>query len=567
MAGGSDSFVMTRIGEPGPEITPDEDYFSVKLLAIHVPASGFLGLSKNAPVVWSAITYYAFDGENGRKQLLGLFPLQNDERPKAERNYRVTGHNLQLTPRIVAQPQLTLNFTLASMREKDFLAGILKAASDIATSPAATFVSQIIPGATAVAATVGGAATAADSVRNSLDELLDGSALKTLGWGQTTLQLPAEKSGVFAYLPANKTKGSLKYEGVERGLTLNGEPVKSPYVVVELVSEKRRPDWMTLPDIAQAWTRLREARIKREGVDEAYEVFRLTALTSPDLTAEDARKLSEGVRMKFALESTGAESGSADPGDLAEALSFFMGDSVEAMETATLAAGPPWKEEGPFLRAYTASLGHEGGYVDHPKDRGGPTNKGVTQKTYDAFRATKKLASQPVKEITEDEIGEIYYQGYWRPAKCALVPNEAMASLVFDAAINHGPNRAIRLLQQAARLAARECDGKWGRKTAAAVAKAAEDAIGFADDYLLARERFYRWIVEDDPEQGVFLRGWMNRLAGQRALAMALLSGAPKGLDTESGLINSDAVDVFTHAADADFSMPADERLTAEATS
>lgn len=559
MAGGPDKFVMVPVGARGVAITPDEDYFSVKLVAIHVPATGLLGMSKNAPVVWSAITYFAFDGENGRKQLLGLFPLPNDERPQAEGNYRVTGHNVQLTPRIVAQPELTLNFTLASMREKDFLAGILKTASEIATSPVATFVSQIIPGATAVANAVDGAAKAADSVRSSLDELLDGSKLKTLGWDQTTLKLPAE-AGMFAYVGGQHTKGALKYEGLEHGLTLNGESVKSPYVVVEVLSEKRRPDWMTLPDIAQAWTRLREARIKRAGVDDAFETFRLTALTSPDLTRADADKLIEGVRLKFALENTGAESGMGDPGDLAEALSFFMGDTVKAMESAAIAVGDPWREEGPFLRAYTSSLGHEGGYVDHPNDRGGPTNKGVTQKTYDAFRRIKKLPEQHVKDITEAEIGEIYHNGYWRPAKCALMPNEAMASLVFDAAINHGPNRALRLLQQAARLAARDCDGKWGPQTAAAVTKAAQDAVGFADDYLLGRERFYRWIVHDDPDQGVFLNGWMNRLAGQRAIAMALLSGAPKGLDTESGLIDGDGADVFTHAAEADFSEFADER-------
>ena len=30
-------------------------------------------------------------------------------------------------------------------------------------------------------------------------------------------------------------------------------------------------------------------------------------------------------------------------------------------------------------------LVHEGGYVNHPKDPGGATNKGITQRTYDAW--------------------------------------------------------------------------------------------------------------------------------------------------------------------------------------
>ncbi len=34
-------------------------------------------------------------------------------------------------------------------------------------------------------------------------------------------------------------------------------------------------------------------------------------------------------------------------------------------------------------------LVHEGGYVNHPKDPGGPTNKGVTQRVYEAYRKGK----------------------------------------------------------------------------------------------------------------------------------------------------------------------------------
>ena len=30
-------------------------------------------------------------------------------------------------------------------------------------------------------------------------------------------------------------------------------------------------------------------------------------------------------------------------------------------------------------------LKHEGGFVDHPKDPGGATNKGVTRQTYESF--------------------------------------------------------------------------------------------------------------------------------------------------------------------------------------
>ena len=32
-------------------------------------------------------------------------------------------------------------------------------------------------------------------------------------------------------------------------------------------------------------------------------------------------------------------------------------------------------------------LKHEGGFVDHPKDPGGATNKGITRQTYESFLA------------------------------------------------------------------------------------------------------------------------------------------------------------------------------------
>ena len=50
----------------------------------------------------------------------------------------------------------------------------------------------------------------------------------------------------------------------------------------------------------------------------------------------------------------------------------------------------------------------EGGFVDHPADPGGRTNKGVTQKVYNASRARLGLAPQDVKNITDAEVHAIY---------------------------------------------------------------------------------------------------------------------------------------------------------------
>ena len=71
-----------------------------------------------------------------------------------------------------------------------------------------------------------------------------------------------------------------------------------------------------------------------------------------------------------------------------------------------------------FVDALPFILQWEGGYVNHPADPGGATNKGVTQKVYDAWRGAKGLAARDVRQLEEAELQAIYEGGYWVPPKC-----------------------------------------------------------------------------------------------------------------------------------------------------
>lgn len=555
---------MVQVGPPGSTYRPDQDYFSVSLLAIKTPAGGLLNLSRFTPVVWASVTHNAFDGENGRKRLLGLYPTATTDRPKFARDDRVTLIDLQLVPRMIAREELEVDFTLARVREKDFLAGALKAAADVAASPAASFVSQIVPGAGGVTGIVKGATDAVSSVKASLDELMDSDKVKSLGRYQQTLRAPLV-SGVFAFVSDEETAGDLKFDPHTNTLSNAKGPVTSSYAVVRLQCEATRPDWMSLPDLVQAWTRIRETKIAGGDVVAAIDHFRLTAQTSPDLTPADAAKLTAAVKQKFAPELAGLEAAeTGDVGGMEEALGFFVQDDIAAQESASLDL-PPYLAEGPFQRSLRMVLRHEGGYVNHPADRGGPTNKGVTQKAYHAWLRAKDpslktadLSDRSVKDITDDQIAEIYYQGYWRPARANEAANEALAAVVFDAAVNHGPRQAIRLAQQGAGMSAYDCDGVWGPQTRMRLKAAAADSVGLVDGMLMARERFYRQIVQDDPSQGVFLRGWMNRIASLKAYVTPLLAGAPAGQETESAMLDDTLESVGLRAADPDFSLMKD---------
>ena len=63
-----------------------------------------------------------------------------------------------------------------------------------------------------------------------------------------------------------------------------------------------------------------------------------------------------------------------------------------------------------FKKALKFVLKWEGGYVNDPDDKGGATNKGITQCTYNGWLKTKGLKPKDVKNITDVEVAQIYYQ-------------------------------------------------------------------------------------------------------------------------------------------------------------
>src|SRR5215212_9684838 len=80
----------------------------------------------------------------------------------------------------------------------------------------------------------------------------------------------------------------------------------------------------------------------------------------------------------------------------------------------------------------------EGGYVNHPADPGGATNKGVTQRVYDDWRVRRGMPARDVRQIMDDEVHAIYEAGYWTPPHCDLLPRP-LDLVQFDTAVNMGP--------------------------------------------------------------------------------------------------------------------------------
>ena len=151
-------------------------------------------------------------------------------------------------------------------------------------------------------------------------------------------------------------------------------------------------------------------------------------------------------------------------------------------------------------------LDREGGYSNHPNDRGGATNHGITQTTYAQWCSRHGQPWRNVSHLTRAEAVRVYWEMYWTPSRCSDLPH-AIRAIHFDAAVNHGITRAAKLLQQACSV---EEDGVIGPVTLAA----ARDipAAMLRSRYLVARYRFYGQIINRDKSQRDFIAGWMNRM-------------------------------------------------------
>ncbi|MGV0026753.1 glycosyl hydrolase 108 family protein [Phormidesmis priestleyi] len=151
------------------------------------------------------------------------------------------------------------------------------------------------------------------------------------------------------------------------------------------------------------------------------------------------------------------------------------------------------------------TLQWEGGYVNHPDDPGGATNMGVIQDTYNTYRIEKRLPTQPVKLITDEEVHDIYFSMYWKPSQATIMVLP-LAVAHFDTAVNFGVGGAIEFLQEALGISA---DGVFGPGTQATLA--AHNNAQTAAKIVQGRIAYRNQRVAVNPSQEVFLQGWLNR--------------------------------------------------------
>lgn len=196
-----------------------------------------------------------------------------------------------------------------------------------------------------------------------------------------------------------------------------------------------------------------------------------------------------------------------------------------------------------FILAHGFTAAAEGGFSDHPADRGGMTAYGVSVALIRDMRqsmsgrvlldcvfgqlgdkaAIRAMSDEAlIRAMTRERAADIMRAEFWEPHGQLLHPLNAL--LVYDAAVNHGRKTGALLAQRAwnawkpagmGRLAE---DGIIGPKTIAALAERRE---GIEDLYAACRLDHYAAIIRKNPSQKAFEKGWRNRVKNLLSYAAA----------------------------------------------
>jgi len=161
----------------------------------------------------------------------------------------------------------------------------------------------------------------------------------------------------------------------------------------------------------------------------------------------------------------------------------------------------------------------EGGYVDHPSDRGGPTMYGITETTARAngYKGDMRFLPKSLAEI-------IYLNKYWSKPGFGLINkvSEKIAYELFDTGVNMGPGIPCIWFQQWLNGFNRKqqdyrdltVDGHIGPVTIVALQKflsirGAEGEMVFLGALNCSQGERYRELAESREANEDFLYGWI----------------------------------------------------------
>ena len=166
-----------------------------------------------------------------------------------------------------------------------------------------------------------------------------------------------------------------------------------------------------------------------------------------------------------------------------------------------------------FLPAYQLVFDAEGGYQRFAEDRGNynsrgdlvGTNWGISAPVYEEWIGRPPTTAD-MQSMSHQEAKQILKARFWDVIQGDSIANQSVANILFDGRVNHGRS-GVKILQRVLKV---KVDGVVGNQTLSAVNRANPNRLFNA--YKEARRRYYHAIVNNKPSQGIFLKGWLNRL-------------------------------------------------------
>ena len=153
----------------------------------------------------------------------------------------------------------------------------------------------------------------------------------------------------------------------------------------------------------------------------------------------------------------------------------------------------------------------EGGYVNHPADKGGPTKYGVILSTWKQYGYDKDsdgdIDAQDIKELTEGDAKYIAKKVFWDFFQGDFILNQSIAEFIVDWGYNSGRVTVAKKLQK---LLGVPADGLIGVQSLNAINSA--DQSNLFDALKVSRRMYIDSIVESNPSQRIFYTGWINRI-------------------------------------------------------
>ncbi len=174
-----------------------------------------------------------------------------------------------------------------------------------------------------------------------------------------------------------------------------------------------------------------------------------------------------------------------------------------------------------------ALIEREGGYVNHPADKGGPTCFGITEAVARAHGYRGAM-----RELPREDAVAIYQRLYWfRPRFDEIARRSPrVAEELFDTGVNMGPTVAATFLQRALTALNRNGkdypdlvpDGRIGEATLRALdsfltvrGRSGGETVLLRALEALQGERYLR-LAERRPANEAFLYGWLANRIGER---------------------------------------------------